>query len=312
MTFNSNLNSFNGLSIEDFDIKKGIQNPKVANRVKLDWDRYEAGESMANMLEIFCDDPRSKEIHTLVIGAWDFESSVMASEVITVLCENAGELPQLKSLMLGDITYEEMEVSWIEQGEQEGIFKAFPLLETYQVRGGNGLSFSNLKHPNLKKLIIETGGLSKNILADIAQAELPKLEHLELWLGSNYYGFNASMEDIRQAYTGKLISGNHFPQLKYLGLRNSEIADTIAEGLKDDPILDQIETLDLSKGNLSDKGAEALCANPQIKKLKALYLHHNYISDAWQDKLSELGIPVDISNSMSASDPEDRYIAVSE
>lgn len=306
MTFNANLSSFNGLIIEDFDTKKGIINPKSANRIKLDWDAYEAGETMTNKIEIFCDDPRSKEIHTLVIGAWDFESSVPGDLIIDALCENAAALPKLKALMLGDITYEEMEVSWIEQGDQEKLINAFPHLEIFQVRGGNGLRFSNLKHPKLKKLIIETGGMSTWVLKDLSEADLPNLEHLEIWLGSENYGFNGKPADVKKAYTNK------FPKLNYLGLRNSEIADAIAESLKDDPILDQIDALDLSKGNIGDKGAEALLNNPKIKNLKRLNLNHNYITAPWQVKLDALGIPVDLSNSMENDDPEDRYIAVSE
>ncbi|MFN8512832.1 MAG: hypothetical protein U0841_09645 [Chloroflexia bacterium] len=69
-------------------------------------------------------------------------------------------MPRLTALFFGDIIVEESEISWIEQTDVSPLLAAFPQLEIFGVRGGNGLSFGQLRHDVLQTLIVETGGLS--------------------------------------------------------------------------------------------------------------------------------------------------------
>ncbi len=125
--------------------------------------------------------------------------------------------------------------------------------------------------------------------------------------GSESYGFEASVEDLRP-----ILSGNRFPKLKSLGLRGSEITDDIAKALKDAPILKQLEVLDLSLGTLGNEGAEALVQNPHIKHLKLLDIHHHFVSDELVEQLKSLGSEVDASEQLKDEEDGYRYVAVSE
>jgi hypothetical protein len=134
-------------------------------------------------------------------------------------------------------------------------------------------------------LIIETGGLSSSTIAQICALNLPSLEHLELWLGSSPYEDNSLVEEL----TPILFEGI-FPNLTYLGLRNSEYADIIASLVVRSPLLEQLKVLDLSMGNLSDYGAEILLSSPSVYQLEILNLAANCLSYEMNSRVwSELG-----------------------
>jgi hypothetical protein len=221
------------------------------------------------------------------------------------------KLPSLRNLFFGDIISEECEISWIRQSDLSPLLGAYQELEHLTVRGGENLAFGSPSHDKLKELVIQTGGLQPSVIHEIASARLPALEDLELWLGEPNYGGDATVEDLAPL----LRAGSIFPKLKYLGLKDSVIADEIAGVVATAPILGQLEVLDLSMGILGDVGARALLASPAIRKLKKLDLHHHYISDAVAKEFKKLGIEVDLSDAESpdgSADPDDRYIAVAE
>jgi hypothetical protein len=103
-------------------------------------------------------------------------------------------LPNLTAIFLGDIIIEENEISWINQSDVSPLFTAYPALEHFRVRGGNGLIVGSIRHERLKSLIIESGGLPAQVVRDVAAATLPALEHLELWLGTEEYGGDAPID----------------------------------------------------------------------------------------------------------------------
>jgi hypothetical protein len=308
MTFSRNAFYFNKKKVVDFDIKKGIENTELAYRFRTEYDGPE--DEVKNMLHAFLNDPKLGEVDSFVIGHWGPEHDDDPAFISQLLIDNKAKLQHIKNIFFGDITYEENEISWIENCDHGPLLATLPNLEFYQIRGGNGLVLGELNHSHLKKLVIQTGGLSKSIFAELSNANLPTLEHLELWLGSNDYGFNATPEEVAASYRG--TSENHFPSLKYLGLRNSTIANELAQFIKGDPILDRLEELDFSKGTIDDTGAEALVDNPAIKNLKKLDLHHNFISDEWAKKLEDLGIKVNLEEREPDADEDDRYVSVSE
>lgn len=181
-------------------------------------------------------------------------------------------------------------------------------LQSLTAQGGTDLRLSQLQHDKLEELIIITGGLSKAVLGDIAASRLPNLRKLELYLGVDNYGFDGGLEDLLP-----LIEPGKFPNLTYLGLKNSEIQDEIAAALADAPILDQLHTLDMSLGTLSDTGAEALLASERVKGLKLLNLSHHYMSDEMMLRLKNSGLPVDVSDQQQADDDDDwRYPSITE
>jgi hypothetical protein len=298
-----NLTELAGKPVVDFDPSKGIARPHdVIYRVRTEFD----GPNFQELLGTFLADPRVGEVPALVIGLFDSDMAGDSRDVVRTLVTNRQKLANLRTLFLGDITYEEQEISWIQQSDISSLWEAFPQLEHLQVRGGQDLSLGTIQHPNLRVLILESGGLSATVVRQVASADLPRLEHLELWLGSDNYGGDSNLKDLDP------ILDDRFPSLRRLGLRNSQYTDHIAAAIIDSPVIDRIEVLDLSFGILTDVGGAALLASPRIARLKKLDLHYHFLSEDMVEAFQELGIEVDLSDSRAGEDEEDRYIAVSE
>jgi hypothetical protein len=261
----------------------------------------------------FLDDPSSSRVSSIVVGDWQADPFVAQTSafIVEALVAARDRLPNLRAIFLGDIA-EENEIYWIRQSDLSPLFTAYPQLEHFCVRGADGLNLGSLKHERLKSLIIQSVGLGAEVVREVAAADLPELEHLELWLGTEDCGGDATVEDL-----APILEGKSFPNLKYLGLRNSEIADEIAQAVATAPIVERILILDLSLGTLSDEGAEALLRGPAIAKLEKLDIHHHFCSEEMIAKLQSLSIEVDASErpELDIDDSSDdygdlRYVAV--
>ncbi|WP_038163987.1 STM4015 family protein [Verrucomicrobium sp. BvORR106] len=267
-----------GLPVRIFDeeaSEKGIQDYKGAiYRLVRDWDTE---ISMEELFARFVANPACKDTTGIIIGAWAGDDPSNNSEgIVQLLVSSRHALPNLKGIFLGDILSEENEISWIEQSDVSPLFAAYPELEHFRVRGGNGLSFGEgVRHDYLKSLTVETGGMSQALLQQIVKSQFLCLEHLEVWTGSDGYGWDGSLADLLPVLEGRLL-----PTLKHLGVRNSEIANEVAQTLASSPLLSRIQSLDLSLGVLRDEGAQALLDSPAVASLKALDLHHNFLSEA--------------------------------
>lgn len=309
MTISESTEVFGGKPVRDYDPDAGLVDAaSAAWRIAIDWDRYENDEKATDLLSSLLDDPNAGQVTALVFGDWGGTAEGNNSgPVVEMLVDNASKLPRLTALFLGDMTFEECEVSWINQCDISPIYAAFPNLEELRIRGTMELSLGQLEHDRLRRLIIETGGLTVAQLRQVASAELPMLEHLEVWLGDDGYGWDGSADDVKP-----LLDGARFPKLKYLGLRNSQDADEIAEAAASAPVVTRIEVLDLSLGTMSDAGAAALASSTAVRSLKKLDVHHNYLTDAGVAKLSKLGIEVEAGDQQDTDEDGDRYVAVSE
>jgi hypothetical protein len=303
MTIGDNATHFAGLEVQDFEEGEDVT-PDIAWRLRVE---YEAEEPWTDLFQKFVDAPGAREVRALLVGAWgDVSTGDDSAAVVEALVAAREQFPKLEAIFFGDIMMEESEISWINQSDLSPMLSAYPKLKTFQVRGGNGLSLGALKHDVLETLIVETGGLDASVVRQIAHATLPKLTHLEVWLGSEDYGATWTMDDL-----GELLRGDRFPALKTLGLRDSDEADAIAAAIAKSPLLERIEVLDLSLGTLGDEGAEALLASPAVKRLKRLDLHHHYLSAPVRAKMTKLGIEVDISDEQDEG-KYGRYVSVGE
>lgn len=301
----NHLETFVGKRVVNFQSGEPLPDPATSvPALRVDYDsEVTATDLLAEVLQ----SPAADQLTGLVIGAWSGEMyDSPPTDVIEALVASASRLASLRGLFLGDILSEENEISWIHQTDVSALWDAFPRLEVFGVRGSNGLSLGKLRHNHLKQLTIECGGLPKAVLAEIAVASLPALEHLEIYLGTDNYGWDGSIEDVKP-----LLAANRFPRLKYLGLRDAEIADDVAKAVSQSPILDQLEVLDLSLGMLTDEGAQALLESPAVRKLKKLDLHFHYVRDEVAQRMKTLGIEVDVSDPQDP-DQEYRYVSVSE
>lgn len=282
----------------------------ITKRVALSYDEFEEGKNFLGLLEEFYSDPSSKDVEYLIIGPWEETWENSSKFIVENLVENKDKLLNIKGLFIGDMESEDCEISWIIQSDLSPLLKAFPNLEELKIRGSSELRFSDMQHDKLKTLIIECGGLSTDVIDDILSSKLPNLEHLELYLGVEEYGFNGTIEDIKP-----LMKRGVFPKLKYLGLKDSEIQNEIAHEIAGSDVLDGLDTLDLSLGTLTDEGAESLLNSNGIKNLKFLDLNYHYMSDDMMKKIKSLGIKVDVSDQQEEEEYDDeiyRYPAVTE
>lgn len=299
-----NLTAWLGCPVEDFapgaEIKAG-----VIYRFRMDW---EAEHSMAEMFAAYTADPAAAQTTGLVIGAWfGDDSGADSAEIVQLLVGARHALPKLEAIFFGDVISEENEISWINQTDVSPIFAAYPGLKHFSVRGGSGLSLGGkMRLEHLQSLTIEAGGLPRSVLAELFSMDLPKLEKLELWLGTDNYGWDGSISDIKP-----LLDGGLFPSLKHLGLRNSESVNLIAEALLIAPIVERLQSLDLSLGTLTDVGAEHLVRCEGLKKLKSLDLHHHYCTAEGMGSLKAAFPGVNLED-QKALDEYGPYVAVGE
>lgn len=301
----THLTRFAGKPVFDFEAGSTFENP--AGHIPRLRVEFESEGSAVDLFRELLESDDSEQLTGVVFGVWSgevFEDT--PAEIVEALVAAAGRLPQLRALFIGDMISEENEISWIHQCDLSALWDAFPRLEVLGIRGTEGLSLGNMRLNHLRELTIQCGGLPKSVLAELAQAGLPDLERLELFLGTNGYGWDGTVEDLQP-----LLSGEKFPKLKHLGLCDSEIADEVAAAVVKSPLIKRIESLDLSLGTLGEEGAAHLLASDDVKRLKKLDLHYHYMSDATAKKVAALGPEVDVSNAQTESQ-YGRYVSVGE
>ncbi|WP_019631137.1 STM4015 family protein [Actinomadura atramentaria] len=310
MTFNDHLGTYAGLPVAEFsDVHvpdAGSELPPAAGhawRVRTDFDGTPFEDVWARFLETV----ETSAVSALIIGYWGFQDAEPPA-LTALLTESADRFPNLRSLFVGDIVLEESEVSWIEHGDLTPLFPAFPELERLDVRGAEGLAFEPIKSTALRTLRLETGGLPATVVRSVAASDLPALEHLDLWLGTEAYGGDATAADL-----APILSGERLPALRHLGLEDAEDADGIAAAVAGAPVVARLESLSLALGALSDAGAEALLSGQPLTHLKKLDLHHHFLTDVVMDRLRTALPGIDI-NLDDRFDPDGRrrFIAVSE
>ncbi|MBL8813687.1 MAG: STM4015 family protein [Planctomycetaceae bacterium] len=280
------MSTFGGKPVVLFESGMEID-PEKCYRIAWSWDREDF--SFQEMVAEFVGADAAAEVTALVTGAYSEEMyEENMNTVLEPLVAAAGQFPGLTHLFIGDIISEENEISWIQQSDLSPLWTAFPRLRTLGMRGGNGLTLGAIVHDQLRTLIIETGGLSRSVIAEIAAARLPELQHLEIWTGSNGYGADSTVDDVKPLFERSL-----FPKLKTLAIRNCEYADQLPALAATASILGQLDVLDFSMGAMSDAGADLLLANRQaFASLKKLDLSENMLTAKKLAELKSMPCPV--------------------
>lgn len=306
MTIGEHLTEFGGFRVQQWEPGQPLGDTATTiHRIAVDYDDE---TSWTDKFRAFLALPGVEESQGFVVGMWDVEAGTDAdpAPMIEALVAAHAQLSGIKTLFIGDITYEENEVSWITQGDLSPVLAAYPHLTHLGIRGGNGLSLGRIDLPELRELIIQAGGLSAEVVREVVTAELPRLEHLELYLGTEDYGSTNAADDLTP-----LLDGSRFPALKYLGVKNSEHQDEIAQMFAHAPVLDQLDVLDLSLGTLTDEGAAALLDSERVKTLKKLVLTHHFCTEGMMEKLDALPLEVDTSDHQDDED-DWRFVALGE
>ena len=303
MTISERTQTFFGKQVQDYQGGDVALDPGIVHRLCLDYDDE---RTMTKLLEEYLSKIDPGALEALVMGLWSDPYDQSPDEAFKTLIDRASELKNLKALFVGDMTYEDCEISWIIQGNYAALLQAFPQLEVLRIRGSNSLELPAFSHAKLREFTLECGGLPNSISEQLAQSTLPALEHLELWLGTDEYGFSGDVD-----LFARVLQQLRTPTLHYLGLRDAEIADELAKWLATEAWVADLDTLDLSLGTLSDEGAKALLASPYVAKLKRLDLSHHYISEPVQAQL-RAAIPGVVLDDPQTEDEWGRYVAVGE
>ena len=277
---------------------------EVAWYIGTSFDSEPFSETLARYLQAV----DTSQITALIIGYWGASYDSNVSDPVDLLTGAASSFPRLTSLFLGDILGEESEISWIEHSDISPLFTAFPALEQFDIRGAQGLVLEPIKSTALKVLRFESGGLPARIIRAVGASDLPNLEHLDLWLGVDNYGGDATVADL-----APLLGGERLPALRHLGLEDSEIQDEVAAAVAGAPIVARLESLSLALGVLTDQGAEALLSGQPLTHLRKLDLEHHFLSDAMVERVRAAlpGVEVDVSG-QEKPDEDWRFVAVSE
>lgn len=276
MTISTPTGAFAGLPVQQYspDTAAPADPAATAWKVATDWERGDAG--FVADLTALAGSGWAGQITALLLGQWSETSEPLPAAAITPLLAAFGGV---RHLFVGDMTFEESEISWIDWGDLAAVLAAVGPLHTLQLRGGSGsvsgepVPFPPPTLPHLTSLTIESGGLQHRYVEAFLAADAPRLTDLELWLGVENYGGITTVEPL-----APLLAGDRFPALTRLGLCNSELADPIAAALDGAPILRRLTTLDLSKGTLTDTGAAALAA-ADLGAVTTLVLDHHYVGD---------------------------------
>ncbi|MFK3982240.1 STM4015 family protein [Micromonospora sp. NPDC050397] len=307
MTINNHVTEFAGRPVVTFDSTEDLPPDVGAVAWRLSADYDDSKEAFARLVEEFLARVTPGAVQALIIGQWG--SAYEEEAPVELLVELAPRLIGLRALFLGEMTFEESEISWIKQTDVTPLLVAYPGLQTLRVRGSDGLSLTPTRHEGLRELAFESGGLPATVVRAVAECDLPALTHLELWLGTDAYLGDATVEDL-----APILSGSRLPAIEYLGLRDAEIADQVAAALAGAPVVARLHTLDLSLGILSDDGANALLAGQPLTHLRRLDLHHHFVGAELAARLVEElpGVDVDLSDVQQADRHGDRYVDVSE
>ncbi len=268
-----------------------------SRKYSYEWEEYEdGGKNAGTIITEILEDPKLPELEEVIVGCWGESWDNNAQPIIDGIVSNKDKFSHIKSLFIGDMEYEECEVSWIEQADYSKLWEALPQLEKLTIKGSTNLVLGDIDHKNLKSLEIICGGLPRQVLQSIGEAKMP---NLLLYIGVEDYGFDGDISDIEN-----MLTKSDFPKLEVLGIMDSEIQDEITEVVVKSKYMKQIEELNLSMGSLTDQGGGILLQElPSCATIRYVDLEYHYMSDEMMEKLTELPIEINVDDQQE----EDEY-----
>jgi len=259
------------------------------------------------LLGMVLDLPQAKNVQEITVGyIEEWEGADTYEEAIRAIADR-GPLPNLQDLFVGDFTWDQTEISWVDLGPVDALLQAAPNMKDLKLRGA-GIELRQLEHDKLETLTFESGALPEQTMQAIGQSKLPNLKDLEVWFGSSEYGFEGD-----PALLQPLLGGENHPNLKRLGLQNAEFTDAIVPALANSALVARLEVLDLSMGTLTDAGAQKLIDDKaKFEHLKSLNLDDNFLSEGMIDQLKAT-----FGDKVTAKDQKEdyddyRYVSVGE
>lgn len=286
----------------------------VISELELGPEDPEASDLYISTLEKILKHPAGHYVRKLTLGLPPNEDIEWHMEGLAEAISSAGPLPFLEVLDMSPDADHMDQPSWRRVGDISGIWAAAPHLKELHLNGaagsddGTAIDFGDIEAPYLEVLTYKSGGLNKSVPKDVGSAKLPKLKRLELYFGSDDYGNNGSVGDLKG-----VLDGSGMPELKTLGLKNSPWEENLIAAVAGSKVLPRLEVVDLSMGVLADKAANALETNAaKFKHLKKLILDDNYFSDDDVKRLKKALPNAQIGEQKDDEDPEYRYTSIAE
>lgn len=281
----------------------------ITKKYFYDYEDYEDGEKNADtLLDEILKDEELPQISELIIGCWGETWDTSAQTIIDGMIRTSEQFENIEHLFMGDMTFEECEVSWIIQGDYSHFWSALPNLKALTIKGSSELELGEIEHNNLESLEIICGGLPKTVISSIASAKLPNLKKLNLYLGIDDYGFDADIEDIEE-----LLKNETFESLEYLGLGDSAIQDDVIKVVMESKIVKQLKTLDFSNGTASNEGAQMILDNKdKLTNLEYLNLEYHFIDEEYMSELEKLPFEVNLKEKQDNDEEYGNYPMLTE
>lgn len=275
----------------DDDVALGLRKAQAER-----YHQYQRVEDAGAYIARFGQEVDPGRVAALIVGDLaDFEHTMDPDRVFAALLASAPRLTGLRHLFYGEVLQDDNEISWIHHTDLGPLVAALPSLETLTVRGGTGdLALNVGRHERLRELTVQSGALRPEVVRQVCAADLPALEHLELWTGVEEYGGETAPADL-----GPVLAGGVFPRLRHLGLRNVERLDAWIPELAAAPVVGRVRVLDLSLGDLTDEGGQALVAHASaFAHLERLDLHHHFLGEETVARVRAAlpGVDVDLSH----------------
>ena len=262
-----------------------------AKKYEISFEQYEEGVTLEDMVKQILDDPEFPALNEIIIGCWGDLWDDGCQLLLDSIADAPEKFSHIEKLFVGDMGYEECEVSWIIQGNYSRIWKAMPQLKELTIKGSSELVLGEICHENLEALTIICGGLPNSVIEEIKKAKLPNLKKLLLYIGIDDYGFEGDENTIRA-----FLEEADFPKLEYLGIEDSEIQDELVQAVLESKYMKQLKVLDLANGTLTDKGGALLLETiPSYPNIEELDVHFHYMSEGMVKDLQALPAKVDAS-----------------
>lgn len=229
--------------------------------------------TLAEILDQVLDHPSGRFIVEIAFHGNGSLSDDNLQPLIDKLAEKAPAT--LRKLTLGDNIDQ---ISWHHVGTLAPLWSSVSHLKTLEIETGE-LEVGEpgqMNAPALERAVFVTGGMSPLCARGIATAQIPAIQHLEIYYGDPNYGGNATIDDVKP-----LLDRGDLTKLRYLGLKNSMFANEIARLVGNAKVLENLETLDLSLGTMTDEGAKLLADSAAgLAHLKTLNLERNFLTAA--------------------------------
>ncbi|MBS1121460.1 MAG: hypothetical protein H6Q90_3688 [Deltaproteobacteria bacterium] len=232
---------------------------------------------LVEILELVLAHPSGRFLVDLALGI-NNENMATLDDVIALLAER--KPAALRRLELGLFTGGP---SWFRIGDLRALWKALPRLSTLIVNG-DSFELGAIHLPEAQRVELHTGDLTVGNADAVARASWPKLEHLDLWLGTRTPAVFTKLQP--------LLERTDLPALRRLAIQNTAITDEICTRLVSSGLVGQLRELDLSIGTMTDAGARTLASQRSHLQLDLLDVSRNRLTPVGIQALDGLATTV--------------------